>query len=95
LNTLLEQDHRFLNRLVNPGLGFFSFETAGRTLQGDEVLHLIRQGQIRGVGKGDSTGQGTFSARLLGVAASAQQERGTACHCVLRRGCATQPSIVS
>ena len=31
LNNLIEQDHRFIKRLVKPGLGFFSFETAWRT----------------------------------------------------------------
>ncbi len=30
LNNLIEQDHRFIKRRVNPGLGFFSFETASR-----------------------------------------------------------------
>ena len=34
LNTLIEQDHRFMKRLTKPGMGFFSFETAWRTLQG-------------------------------------------------------------
>lgn len=34
LNTLVEQDHPFIKRLVKPGLGFFSFERAWRTLQG-------------------------------------------------------------
>ena len=34
LNNLIEQDHRFIKRLVKPGMGFFSFETAWRTLQG-------------------------------------------------------------
>jgi transposase, IS6 family len=34
LNNLIEQDHRFIKRLVKPGLGFFSFATAWRTLQG-------------------------------------------------------------
>jgi transposase, IS6 family len=34
LNNLVEQDHRFIKRLVKPGMGFFSFETAWRTLQG-------------------------------------------------------------
>ena len=34
LNNIVEQDHRFIKRLVKPGMGFFSFETAGRTLQG-------------------------------------------------------------
>ncbi len=28
LNNLIEQDHRFIKRLVKPGMGFFSFETA-------------------------------------------------------------------
>ena len=34
LNNLIEQDHRFLKRLVKPGMGFFSLETAGRTRPG-------------------------------------------------------------
>jgi transposase-like protein len=34
LNNLIEQDHRFMKRLTKPGMGFFSFETAWRTLQG-------------------------------------------------------------
>ncbi len=69
LNNLIEQDHRFIKRLVKPGMGFFSFETAGRTLQGYEVMHMIRKGQVRGVDKGDISGQVTFVARLFGVAA--------------------------
>jgi transposase, IS6 family len=31
LNSLVEQDHRFIKRLVKLGMGFFSFETAWRT----------------------------------------------------------------
>jgi transposase, IS6 family len=69
LNNLVEQDHRFIKRLVKPGMGFFSLETAGRTLQGYEVMHMIRKGQVRGVGKGDITGQVAFIASLFGVAA--------------------------
>jgi transposase, IS6 family len=69
LNNLVEQDHRFIKRLVKPGMGFFSFETAGRTLQGYEVMNMIRKGQVSGVGKGDTNGQVTFVARLFGVAA--------------------------
>ena len=68
-NNLLEQDHRFLKRLVEPVMGFFSFETAGRTLQGYEVMNMIRKGQMDGVGKGDITGQVAFIASLFGVAA--------------------------
>jgi transposase, IS6 family len=69
LNNLIEQDHRFIKRLVKPGMGFFSVETAERTLQGYEVMHMIRKGQVRGVGKGDIKGQVAFIASLFGVAA--------------------------
>ncbi len=69
LHNLVEQDHRFIKRVVKPGLGFFSVETAGRTRHRYEVMHMIRKGQGRRVGKGDSSGQATFIARLFGVAA--------------------------
>ena len=69
LKNLIEQDHRFLKRLVKPGMGFFSFETAWRTLQGYEVMHMLRKGQVHGVGKGDIKDQVTFIASLCGVAA--------------------------
>ena len=68
LNNLVEQDHRFIKRLVKPGMGFFSFETAWRTLQGYEVIHMIRKGQMQGVSKGDSLRQAAFIAELFGVA---------------------------
>jgi transposase, IS6 family len=69
LNNLMEQDHRFIKRLVKPGLGFFSCETAWRTLQGYETMHMIRKGQVQGVDKGDSRQQVRFIASLFGVAA--------------------------
>ncbi|GHO72466.1 IS6 family transposase [Ktedonobacter sp. SOSP1-85] len=68
LNNLIEQDHHFIKRLVKPGTGFFSFETAWRTLQGYEVIHMMRKGQMQGVRKGDSLGQAAFIAELFGVA---------------------------
>jgi len=69
LNNLVEQDHRFIKRLVKPGMGFFSFETAWRTLQGYEAMNMIRKGQASGVGRGDISGQVTFVASLFGVVA--------------------------
>src|SRR5437870_8647450 len=69
LNNIVEQDHRFIKWRVKPGLGFFSFETAWRTLQGYEVMHMVRKGQMRGVEKGDILGQVAFIASLFGVAA--------------------------
>jgi transposase, IS6 family len=69
LNNLLEQDHRFIKRLTKPGMGFFSFETAWRTLQGFECMHMIRKGQLQGVEKGDVLSQIALVAKLFGVAA--------------------------
>jgi transposase-like protein len=69
LNNLIEQDHRFIKRLVKPGLGFFSFPTAWGTLQGDEVMHRSRKRQTCGVEKGDILGQAPFISGLFGVAA--------------------------
>jgi transposase-like protein len=68
LNNLVEQDHRFIKRLVKPGMGFFSFKTAWRTLQGYEAIHMMRKGQMQGVSKGDSLRQAAFIAELFGVA---------------------------
>jgi transposase-like protein len=68
LNNLIEQDHRFIKRLAKPGMGFFSFETAWRTLQGYEAMNMIRKGLVQGVSKGDNLRQAAFIAELFGVA---------------------------
>jgi transposase-like protein len=67
LNNLVEQNHRFLKRLVKPGMGFFSCEAAWRTLQGYEGRNMIRKGQVQGVRKGDSLRQAAFIAALFAV----------------------------
>src|SRR6266487_4158731 len=68
LNNLVEQDHRFMKRLVKLGMGFFSYETAWRTLHGYEMMNMIRKGHMHGVDKGDSLSQLTFIAGLFGLA---------------------------
>jgi len=68
LNNIIEQDHRFIKRRVNPGLGFFSFNTARRTISGYETMNIIRKGQIEGVGKGDIRGQVRFVSSLFSIA---------------------------
>jgi transposase, IS6 family len=68
LSNLIEQDHRFIKRLTKPGMGFFSFQTAWRTLQGFEIMNMIRKGQVQGVVKGDVKGQVELIARLFGAA---------------------------
>jgi IS6 family transposase len=69
LNNSVEQDHRFIKRLVKPGMGFFSFETAWNTLQGYERMIMLRKGQMYGVEKGNITGQISFIASLFGLVA--------------------------
>src|SRR5258708_30394617 len=54
LNNLIEQDHRFIKRLVKPGMGFFSFETAWRTLQAYDIMNMLRKGQVLEVKKVDT-----------------------------------------
>jgi len=69
LNNVIEQDHRFLQRLIRPGLGFKFFNTARRTIKGYEAMHMLRKGQVIGVLKGDVLAQLNFMAQILGVAA--------------------------
>jgi IS6 family transposase len=66
LNNIIEQDHRFIKRRVNPGLGFFSFKRARRTVGGYEAMNMIRKGQVEGIGKGDIQGQVRFVGPLQG-----------------------------
>ena len=68
LNNMVEQDHRFIKRRVNPGMGFVLFNTARRTLRGYEVMNMIRKGQIQGVEKGNILGQAEFVSKIFGVA---------------------------
>jgi transposase-like protein len=69
LNNLVEQDHRFIKRRVNPGLGFWSLETAWRTIQGYEAMHQLRKGQVRGTRRGDILSQIRFVSAAFGLAA--------------------------
>jgi hypothetical protein len=69
LNNMVEQDHRSVKRRVNPGLGFGSFPTAQRTLQGYEVMPMIQRGQLHGTGKEDILTQNRIIAQMFGLVA--------------------------
>jgi IS6 family transposase len=69
MNNIVEQDHRFLKRKIIPGLGFGSYPTAWNTIQGYEMMHMIRKGQIVGIEKGNIQGQNQFVSELFGLAA--------------------------
>ena len=69
MNNVIEQDHRFIKWKIKPSLGFFSFPTAWRTIQGYETMHMIRKGQIEGADKGNIQVQNKFIAGLFGLVA--------------------------
>jgi len=69
MNNIVEQDHRFVKCKISPGLGFGSYPTAWRTIQGYEMMNMSKKGQIDGIEKGNVQGQNQFIAGLFGVAA--------------------------
>ncbi|ANP91686.1 IS6 family transposase [Rhizobium leguminosarum] len=54
LNNTIEQDHRFIKKLIRPMKGFKSFQSASATLDGIEVAHMIRKRQF------STSGQSAF-----------------------------------
>jgi transposase, IS6 family len=70
LNNIIEQDYRAVKRRMNAKQGFRSFDGACRTIQGYEVMHMIRKGQVRWVPKGDVVGQVLFIRQILGLKAA-------------------------
>jgi transposase-like protein len=69
LINIVEQDHRAIKRRVNASQGIRSFHGARRTIQGYEVVHMIRKGQVRWLPKGDVLGLILFLNEFLGVSA--------------------------
>lgn len=69
LNNIVEQDHRGIKRLVKPGMGFKSFNTARQTLRGFEAMNMPRKGQVAGVEKGAVRERVKFINQIFGVAA--------------------------
>ncbi len=68
MNNMVEQEHRFIKRRGKPGLGFFSYPTAWRTIRGYETINMIRKGQVEGADKGNISAQNQFIAGLFGLA---------------------------
>src|SRR5687768_2461260 len=69
LNNIVEQDHRTVKKRVWLAKGYGSFQSAWRTLQGIETMHMINKGRVRWLAKGDAFGQAHFIASLFGIAA--------------------------
>jgi transposase-like protein len=69
LDNVIEQDHRTVKKRVWLAKGYGSFQSAWRTLQGIETVHMIRKGRVRWLAKEDAVGQVLFIAWLFGLAA--------------------------
>jgi transposase-like protein len=67
LNNVVEQDHRGIKRRVIASQGFQSFDGAWRTIQGYEILHMIRKGQVRWLPKDDVLRQIQFIRASLAL----------------------------
>ena len=69
LNNVIEQDHRIVKKRVWLVKGYGSFQSAWRTLQGIETVHMIRKGRVRWLAKNDALGQARFITDLFGIPA--------------------------
>jgi transposase-like protein len=69
LNNVIEQDHRAIRRRWRAAQCFRSFNTAERTLEGVEALHMMRKGQVKRISGEDVVGQVKFVESLFCVAA--------------------------
>ena len=69
LNNIIEQDHRAIKRRVNAKQGFREFQAARRTIQGYEVIHMMRKGQVRWVSGTDIRRHNQFINNGFGLAA--------------------------
>jgi IS6 family transposase len=69
LNNVIEQDHRTVKKRVWLAKGYGSFQSAWRTLQGIETIHMIRKGRVRWLAKGDAVAQALFISELFGLSA--------------------------
>jgi IS6 family transposase len=69
LKKIIEQDHRFIKKRVRAGLGYRLFEIAERTIQGVEVMNMIRKGEVKRLDKSEAMGQAKFVEDLFRVIA--------------------------
>jgi IS6 family transposase len=69
LTNIVEQDHRFIRRRWRAMQCFRSFHTAERAIEGIEVMHMMRKGQVKRLGGNDAMGQAKFVESLFPIAA--------------------------
>jgi transposase-like protein len=66
---VIEQDYTNIKRIVNPMIGFKSFNPTRRTLSGIEAMNMIRKAQVKGIDNKDSVSQAKLSEQIFGLIA--------------------------
>src|SRR5450631_2457054 len=61
LNNIVEQDHRAIKRRTRPMLGFKDFRCARILLSGIELMHMIKKGQMKNGGNGQTPAQDFYA----------------------------------
>lgn len=46
-NNIIEQDHRYIKRIIAPMPSFQSFRSASKVLKGIEASNMVKKGQIK------------------------------------------------
>ena len=69
MNNIVEQDHRFIKRRIRQSQWFQSFNTAKKTIDGYEAMHMLMKGQVKQVAANDALARMKFVNNLFGIAA--------------------------
>lgn len=69
LNSIIEQDHRFIKKKVRSSQCFKRFHTGERTLEGIEAMNMVRKDQVKRVSGSDAIAQTKFDLSLFQNAA--------------------------
>jgi len=64
----VEQEHRFIKQLTEPGIRFASLTQHEELSKGLKQLVMIRKEQVQDVEKGDVKAQVEFACQLFGIA---------------------------
>jgi putative transposase len=64
LNNIVEQDYRAIKRIIKPMMGFKDFRCARIILAGIELMHMIREGQMKDDGV-DRTVAASFYSLIM------------------------------
>ena len=58
-----------MKKRVRAALGYRSFDTAERTIQGVEAVNMMRKGQVKRLDRSNAAGQAKFVESLFEIAA--------------------------